>query len=102
MPAWGSSAPRKRFAAIRKAHAPPSLAPVRWPALANSKQAQTWLERALAIDPDDTHIKYNGACMWAQMGEADKALDLLEKWAELRRSREQGLDAGRPGPRVPA
>ena len=35
----------------------------------------------MAIDPDDTHIKYNGACMWAQLGEADKALDLLEQWA---------------------
>jgi len=49
--------------------------------LGEMDQAKAWLERALAIDPDDTHIKYNGACMWAQMGESGRALDLLEQWA---------------------
>jgi adenylate cyclase len=49
--------------------------------LGEIEQAKAWLERAHAIDPEDTHIKYNGACVWAQMGEKDKALDLLEKWA---------------------
>ena len=39
------------------------------------------MERALAIDPDDTHIKYNAACMWAQLGEIEQSLDLLQIWA---------------------
>jgi adenylate cyclase len=45
------------------------------------EQARRWLERALAIDPNDTHIKYNAACVWAQLGEHDRALDLLEVWS---------------------
>ena len=49
--------------------------------LGETAQAKEWMERALAIDPDDTHIKYNAACMWAQMGETERALDLLEQWA---------------------
>ena len=49
--------------------------------LGENDQAKAWLDRALAIDPDDTHIKYNGACVLAQMGETEKALDLLEKWS---------------------
>ena len=44
-------------------------------------QAREWMERALSIDPEDTHIRYNAACMWAQMGETEIALDLLERWA---------------------
>ena len=45
------------------------------------EQAKRWLERAMAIDPNDTHIKYNAACVWAQLGEHDRALDLLEVWS---------------------
>ena len=45
------------------------------------ESAKRWLERAMAIDPDDTHIKYNAACVWALLGEQDKALDLLEVWS---------------------
>ncbi len=47
-----------------------------------AEEAKRWMERALAIDPDDTHIRYNAACMWAQLGESDRAFDLLEQWAE--------------------
>ena len=50
--------------------------------LGQVEKAKAWMERALAIDPDDTHIKYNAACMWAQLGDAERALDLLEKWAD--------------------
>ena len=49
--------------------------------MGKAEEAQRWMEMALAIDPDDTHIKYNAACMWAQIGEPDKAFDLLEQWA---------------------
>ena len=44
-------------------------------------KAKAWMERAMAIDPDDTHIKYNAACMWAQLGDIEKSLDLLQTWA---------------------
>jgi adenylate cyclase len=50
-------------------------------AIGETEEAKRWIERALAIDPDDIHIKYNAACVWAQLGEPDKALDLLEQWA---------------------
>ena len=49
--------------------------------LGEPEQAKEWMERALAVDPDDTHIQYNAACMWSQLGDYDKALDLLQKWA---------------------
>lgn len=39
------------------------------------------MDRALAIDPDDPHIGYNAACMWAQIGDFDRAFDYLDRWA---------------------
>ncbi|MCL6741331.1 adenylate/guanylate cyclase domain-containing protein [Sphingomonas sp. RB56-2] len=50
-------------------------------AIGEVDQARRWIERALAIDPDDPHIKYNAACVYAQLGEVDKAFDFLEQWA---------------------
>jgi adenylate cyclase len=44
-------------------------------------EARLWMDRALAIDPDDPHIGYNAACMWAQIGDLDRAFDYLERWA---------------------
>jgi adenylate cyclase len=44
-------------------------------------QARIWMDRALAIDPDDPHIGYNAACMWAQIGDFDRAFDYLDQWA---------------------
>jgi adenylate cyclase len=49
--------------------------------MGEADKARQWMDRALAIDPDDNHIKYNAACMWAQIGEPNRALDLLEQWA---------------------
>ena len=46
----------------------------------DAERAKRWMERALAIDPDDTHLQYNAACCWAQLGEYDRAFDLLEVW----------------------
>ena len=42
-------------------------------------QALEWAERALAINPEDPMINYNVACCYAQAGEADKAMDCLER-----------------------
>jgi adenylate cyclase len=49
--------------------------------MGRADEAKQWMERALSIDPDDTHIQYNAACMWAQLGDLERSLDLLQKWA---------------------
>ncbi len=40
--------------------------------------ANTWAERALQIAPDDTATNYNLACYYTNIGDYNKALDLLE------------------------
>ena len=50
--------------------------------LGEAAEAQRWLERALAIDPDDNNAIYNAACVWAQIGQPDNAFELLERWAQ--------------------
>ena len=50
--------------------------------LGETEEAKVWLERALAIDPDDTNALYNAACTWAQIGDMDRAFELLERWSE--------------------
>lgn len=42
-------------------------------------QALEWAQRALDINPEDPMINYNVACCYAQAGEADKAMDCLER-----------------------
>ena len=41
------------------------------------------MARALEIDPDDRMALYNAACTWSQIGEPDRALDYLERWAKV-------------------
>ena len=50
--------------------------------LGETERAKRWMERALAIDPDDTQLQYNAACTWTQLGEYDRAFDLLEVWTQ--------------------
>jgi len=38
-----------------------------------------WAGRALAIDPEDSVVLYNVACVYALTGETDRALDCLER-----------------------
>jgi adenylate cyclase len=45
-----------------------------------SHQAKEWIKRAFEIDPDDNHVRYNAACVYAVLGEFDKAFDLLNVW----------------------
>ena len=47
-------------------------------ALGERDRAKEWLARALAIDPDDNLARYNAACTYSQLGEIDRAIDLLE------------------------
>jgi len=46
------------------------------------EKAIEWLERAVAIDPEDYLTLYNAACTWALLGESERAYELLERWAE--------------------
>ena len=52
-------------------------------AVGENERAREWINRALAIDPDDLLTLYNAACSYAQLGEADPALDLLERFIPL-------------------
>ena len=51
-------------------------------ALGEKDRAMDWLSRAMAIDPNDANCIYNAACTYAQMGEAEKAVELLERWCQ--------------------
>ena len=66
-------------------------------------------ERALALAPDDHVVQYNVACVHADLGEAERALDLLERampgasahrWAWM--ARDADLDPLRGHPRFEA
>ena len=52
-------------------------------ALGEKDKAREWMERALAIDPDDPVAQYNAACMWSQLDDSERALDSLERWATI-------------------
>jgi adenylate cyclase len=42
-------------------------------------RALEWVSRALSMEPDDFLTQYNAACTYAQLGEIEQALDLLER-----------------------
>jgi adenylate cyclase len=46
--------------------------------IGESDRAREWIARALAIEPDNPPTQYNAACGYAQLGDIDKAFDLLE------------------------
>jgi serine/threonine protein kinase/Flp pilus assembly protein TadD len=48
-------------------------------ALGRPDQAETWVERALTIDPEDPLILYNVGCVYARLGKTEAALDCLEQ-----------------------
>ncbi len=76
--------------------------------LGDRERGLAWVERAVAVDPDDLNLLYNVACAYAVAGEADKALDALERvfaegtanlaWIE----QDSDLDALRSHPRFAA
>ncbi len=47
--------------------------------LGDADRAKEWASRALAIDPDDLLTQYNLACFYAQLGDMEQALSLLER-----------------------
>ena len=46
-------------------------------------QGLEWARRALTIDPEDSGMLYNSACLFAVQGEREQALDCLEKAVNL-------------------
>jgi adenylate cyclase len=59
--------------------------------LGERDRAREWAARTLAIDPDDLLAQYNIACAYAQLGDLDEAMDLLEKVMPRRGTPEQML-----------
>lgn len=49
-------------------------------ALGELDRAREWMAQAIAIDPDDSMLRYNCVCMSAQLGDIDEALDHLESF----------------------
>jgi len=47
--------------------------------LGEKDRAREWLSRALAIDPHDVNTQYNAACVYANLGDIERALDVLER-----------------------
>src|SRR5690606_34630905 len=41
-------------------------------------EAREWARRACELEPDEAYPYYNAACLFAQLGELDEALALLE------------------------
>jgi len=52
------------------------------------ERAKQWNQRAMSLAPDDDAILYNASCVFAVLGEEDKAL------AGLQRAIEAGLAGG--------
>ena len=76
----------KRAEAALRAHPensrPAQLGAGTLAALGDKKGAKEWLARAMAIDPDDNIARYNAACTYAQLGEIDRSVELLERWSD--------------------
>ena len=47
--------------------------------LGEAEMAANYAQRALKINPDDPLLLYNVACMYSMLGNADEALNALEK-----------------------
>jgi adenylate cyclase len=47
--------------------------------LGENDRAREWLSRALAIDPHDIWTQYNAACIYTNLGDIERAFDVLER-----------------------
>jgi tetratricopeptide (TPR) repeat protein len=54
-----------------------------WQSLGNETKALKWAGRAYEADPRSSGVMYNTACIYAKLGESERALDLLEKAVEF-------------------
>ena len=48
--------------------------------LGEHEKSLEWLAHALATDPGDTNVQFNAACTYSQLGEVERAIDVLETW----------------------
>jgi len=51
-------------------------------ALGENTRAEAYAERAIAMRPDDAMLLYNAGCIYALLGQCEKALDCLDRAAE--------------------
>jgi adenylate cyclase len=77
--------------------------------LGEKEKALKWLERVMIIDPNDNGARYNAACTYAQLGELDRTIDLLNVWVNDAGPEQKNwfmhdadLDPIRDHPRYPA
>jgi adenylate cyclase len=59
---------------------PAQLAAASLAGMGKREEAIAWIDRVLAIDPDDSLSLYNLACTWAQLGDTERAFEMLERW----------------------
>jgi adenylate cyclase len=78
-------------------------------ATGQAERAREWVERALLIEPDDFLTQYNAACVYAQLGDPERAIDLLTSALPIGHSeirawvqRDTDLDPLRSHPRFKA
>ena len=51
--------------------------------LGDEEKTIEWIERAQVLSPTSSGVMYNSACLYAKIGETERALDLIEKAVEL-------------------
>ena len=56
-----------------------TVAPLNSVRLGEREKAGQWLNRALSLDPEDGAVLYGIACVYALLGEDERALDALER-----------------------
>ncbi len=50
--------------------------------LGDEERAKRWLKRALEMDPQDSVLLYNVACVFATLGEVEESISFLSRAAE--------------------
>jgi adenylate cyclase len=83
-----SAAARQVAAAERALHADPtdaralSLSSGSLIVLGRVDEARAWTRRSCELEPDEPYVHYNAACVLAQLGEVEEALNALENGTE--------------------
>ena len=54
-----------------------------WRRTGDTETALAWAEKAYELDPESSSTAYNSACLFSQLGDFDRALDLVERAVDL-------------------